>query len=184
MHSSLVVTPEGLPLGLAAVKFWTRKKFKGTRALNKKINATRMSIEEKESFRWLENMRHSISLLQKPEKYVHIGDRESDIYELFSLGEDLKTHFLIRTCVDRLSGDESNTIEAEMKAEKVKATHDIMVVDADGVSSSLSLGIKYKKIIVCPPVGKKNKYPKLSLTVIHANELSEPKERESSLHGS
>jgi hypothetical protein len=26
MHSSLVLTPEGLPLGLAAVKFWTRKK--------------------------------------------------------------------------------------------------------------------------------------------------------------
>jgi hypothetical protein len=29
MHSSLAVTPEGLPLGLAAIKFWTRKKFKG-----------------------------------------------------------------------------------------------------------------------------------------------------------
>src|SRR3954464_6990673 len=27
MHSSLVLTPGGLPLGLAAVKFWTRKKF-------------------------------------------------------------------------------------------------------------------------------------------------------------
>lgn len=29
MHSSLVVTPAGLPLGLAAVKFWTREKFNG-----------------------------------------------------------------------------------------------------------------------------------------------------------
>ena len=28
MHSSLVVTTDGLPLGMAAVKFWTRKKFK------------------------------------------------------------------------------------------------------------------------------------------------------------
>lgn len=27
MHSSLVVTTDGLPLGLAAVKFWTRKQF-------------------------------------------------------------------------------------------------------------------------------------------------------------
>lgn len=32
MHSSLAVTIEGIPLGLAAVKFWTRKKFKGTAA--------------------------------------------------------------------------------------------------------------------------------------------------------
>ena len=29
MHSSLAVTAEGLPLGLVAIKFWTRNKFKG-----------------------------------------------------------------------------------------------------------------------------------------------------------
>src|SRR5271170_701361 len=29
MHSSLAVTTAGKPLGLTAVKFWTRKKFKG-----------------------------------------------------------------------------------------------------------------------------------------------------------
>ncbi|SFQ33641.1 hypothetical protein SAMN05216330_12811 [Bradyrhizobium sp. Ghvi] len=45
MHSSLAVTVEGLPLGLAAVKFWTRKKFKGTAQL-KKINPTRVPIEK------------------------------------------------------------------------------------------------------------------------------------------
>src|SRR3974390_2769310 len=33
MHSSLAVTTRGLPLGLTAIKFWTRKKFKGTNAL-------------------------------------------------------------------------------------------------------------------------------------------------------
>ncbi|WP_249784605.1 transposase DNA-binding-containing protein [Bradyrhizobium sp. IC3195] len=33
MHSSHAVTIEGVPLGLAVVKFWTRKKFKGTAAL-------------------------------------------------------------------------------------------------------------------------------------------------------
>jgi hypothetical protein len=30
LHSSLAVTTDGLPLGLAATKFWTRKAFKGT----------------------------------------------------------------------------------------------------------------------------------------------------------
>ncbi|MFX5085463.1 hypothetical protein ABTC40_22735, partial [Acinetobacter baumannii] len=40
MHSSLAVTTSGLPLGLTAVKFWTRKKFKGTNALKRKINPT------------------------------------------------------------------------------------------------------------------------------------------------
>src|SRR5882724_2648927 len=41
MHSSLAVTTEGLPLGLSAVKFWTRSKFKGTNALKRTINRTR-----------------------------------------------------------------------------------------------------------------------------------------------
>jgi hypothetical protein len=41
MHSSLAVTSEGLPLGLAAIKFWSRKKFKGTKALKRKINPTK-----------------------------------------------------------------------------------------------------------------------------------------------
>ena len=45
------MTSEGLPLGLAAIKFWTRKKFKGTAALKKKINPTRVPIEKKESVR-------------------------------------------------------------------------------------------------------------------------------------
>jgi hypothetical protein len=57
MHSSLAVTTEGLPLGLAAVKFWTRKKFKGAAQLKKKINPTRVPIEKKESVRWLDNLR-------------------------------------------------------------------------------------------------------------------------------
>lgn len=49
MHSSLALTVEGVPLGLAAVKVWTRQKFKGTAALKKKINPMRVPIEKKES---------------------------------------------------------------------------------------------------------------------------------------
>jgi transposase-like protein len=63
MHSSLVVTTTGVPLGLAAVKFWTRKKFKGTNALKRRINPTRIPIEHKESIRWLENLAQSTEQL-------------------------------------------------------------------------------------------------------------------------
>jgi hypothetical protein len=66
MHSSLMVTSEGLPLGLGAIKFWPRKKFKGTAALKRKINPTRVPIEKKESIRWLENVQQSTQLLGEP----------------------------------------------------------------------------------------------------------------------
>jgi hypothetical protein len=32
------------PLGLAAIKFWTRQKFKGTNALKKRFNPTRVLL--------------------------------------------------------------------------------------------------------------------------------------------
>lgn len=105
MHSSLVITRDGLPLGLAAIKFWNRDKFHGANALKRRINPTRVPIEKKESVRWLENMRQSAELLNDPARCVHIGDRESDIYELFCLAQHLGTHFLVRTCVDHLAGD-------------------------------------------------------------------------------
>ena len=114
MHSSLAVTTEGVPLGLAAVKFWTRKKFKGTAALKKKINPTRVPIEKKESVRWLDNLRQATELLAEPARCVHIGDRESDIYELFCTAREIGTHFLVRTCVDRLAGDGDHMIADEM----------------------------------------------------------------------
>jgi hypothetical protein len=59
MHSSLAVTRDGLPLGLAAIKFWNRDKFQRANALKRSINPTRVPIEKKESIRWLENLRQS-----------------------------------------------------------------------------------------------------------------------------
>lgn len=94
MHSSLAVTTQGLPLGLAAVKFWTRKKFRGTKALKKKVNPTRVPIEKKESVRWLENFRQSIELLGQPARFIHVGDRESDIFELYCLTARSRLAFL------------------------------------------------------------------------------------------
>ena len=100
LHSSLAVTLEGLPLGLTAVKFWSRKAFKGRKAKRK---AHKAPIEEKESVRWLENLRSSTELLGQPQRCVHVGDQESDIFDLFGAAQQLGTHFLVRTRADRLA---------------------------------------------------------------------------------
>jgi hypothetical protein len=173
-----VVTTDGLPLGLAAIKFWTRSKFKGTNALKREINPTRVPIEEKESFRWLENLKQATALLGEPRRCVHIGDRESDIYELFATATQAGTSFLVRTCVDRLAGDGQHTISAEMKQVPVKCRHRIEVRDRNSVASETTLEIKYKRIRVLPPIGKKNRYSELSLTVIYAQEPGTPKGRD------
>src|SRR5215831_1510895 len=161
MHSSLVVTADGLPLGLSATKFWTRKKFKGTNALKNKINPTRVPIDKKESMRWLENLRQTTTLLNQPERCIHIGDREADIYELFCAAQDLKTHFLVRTCVDRLAGDGSHTVLDEMNAVELKALHRITIKDNKGRSTDAVLELRYRRIRILPPIGKQGQYPEL-----------------------
>ncbi len=178
MHSSLAVTTEGLPLGLAAIKFWTRSKFKGTNALKRKVNPTRVPIEAKESVRWLENLKQSTSLLDEPSRCIHIGDRESDIYELFCAAQEGGTQFLVRTCVDRLAGDGRHTIAAAMRRVKVKAIHEVEVRDAKGTVSQVTVKVNYHRLRVYPPIGKQRKYPPLMLTVIYAQEASTPRGRE------
>ncbi len=178
MHSSLVVTREGLPLGIAAVKFWTRDKFKGTKALEKKVNPTRVPIEHKESIRWLQNLRQATELLGRPERCVHVGDRESDIYELFCAAEAAGTHFLVLTCVDRLAGDGTHTIADEMHEVCCKGLHRVETRDRGGGLREAILELKYRRIHVLPPIGKQKHYPELSLTVIHAREKAPPSEHD------
>jgi hypothetical protein len=177
MHSSLAVTTDGLPLGLSAIKFWTRDKFKGTAALKKKVSPTRIPIEQKESYRWLENVRQSTARLGA-DRCVHIGDRESDIFELFCTAEELGTSFLFRTCVDRLAGDGKHTIATEMAETPVASVHSIDVIDKDRHPAVARLELRYRTIKVLPPIGKQKRWPSLTLTVIHAREAEEPSNRD------
>ena len=178
MHSSLVVTPDGLTLELAAIKFWSRDKFHGANALKRSMYPTRVPIEQKESYRWLENVRQSTALLAEPERIVHIGDRESDIYELFSIAHQAGTHFLLRTCVDRLAGEGDHAVADEMRKVRVKGLHRVVVRDKKGTVSQAVLELRYRRIRVLAPIAKQKMYPPLMLTVLHATERDPPKGRE------
>jgi len=107
-----------------------------------------------------------------------VGDRESDIYELFCIAQQAGTHFLLRTCVDRLAGDGDHTIADEMKEVRVQGLHRIQVRNKKGEFSEAILEIRYRRIRVLPPIGKQKQYPELELTVLHAQERGTPNDRE------
>lgn len=179
MHASLAITPEGLPLGLTAAKFWSRSKFKGTAELKRRINPTRIPIDQKESIRWLDNLRLSTELAGAPERCVHIGDRESDIYELYCLAEELGTKFLVRSCVDRLAQDGKTTIAQVMQSTPPSGTHAIHFRDAKGKEQRAVLCVRHATMTVRPPIGKQKKYRNQELQIIHAEELDPPEGRAS-----
>lgn len=105
------------------------------------------------------------------------ADRESDIYELYCLTQELGTHFIVRACVDQLAGDGEHTIATEMEETSVRGLHHIEFRNDRGEMTKAALEIKFKRINVLPPIGKQKRYPGLKLTVIHASERGAPKGR-------
>lgn len=177
MHSSLVVMKNDVPHGLPAVKFWNREKFRDMAQLKRKINSTQVPIEAKERVRWLDKLRQSIDLLGKPDQCVHVGDRESEIDELYCLAKKLGTHFVIRTVVDWFTGSDDHTVKSEMRDVPSVGTQSIDArIDEDTVEP-IALNIRYKRTQFCPPIGKQQRYPSLTLTVIHASEIAVPSDQ-------
>ena len=174
MHSSLAVTCDGLSLGLAAIKFWSRAKFKGTNALKRSINPTRVPIEHKESICWLDNLWASTAWANDSQEFVHIGDRESDIYELFCKAREAGDHFIFRTCADRLAGDGHCTVAQYMDRVRCQGLHRVQVRDARGNRRQAAVELKYCLVPILPPRAKQSRYPALTLTVLQARERRPP----------
>ena len=127
--------------------------------------------------RWLDNLRRSTELSGAPERCVHIGDRESDIFELYCLAEELGTHFLVRSCVNRLAETGDTTIAKVMDDVAPGGVHTIRLRDANGREQTAALQVKYTSMTVRPPIGKQKKYPAHRLQIIHAEEMDPPETR-------
>src|SRR3972149_2490391 len=80
MHSTLAVTPQGMPLGFLAQQFFERPI---GAASHTALEAQKLPIEEKESYRWIEAFQQTIALTPDGVQVVTVCDREADIYEMF-----------------------------------------------------------------------------------------------------
>ncbi len=65
-----------------------------------------------------------------------------------------------------------------MEATRVKGTHRLQLKARDGEASEAVLKIKYRRVQILPPIGKKDRYPQLALSVIYAKESGKPKGRD------
>jgi len=81
LHDTLAFTEEGTPLGILDAQCWARD----PQDRGKRYRRHDLPIEQKESMKWLRSFR-KVAEFQKlcPDTLlVSIGDRESDLYELF-----------------------------------------------------------------------------------------------------
>lgn len=102
LHSQYAVSQTRVPLGIWKTKLVTREEFKGPYKAS-------LPIEEKESYRWVEGVRHAHALARKlPGKEVFsVCDREGDIYEVLHECVNVRqeegggAHLLVRANLNR-----------------------------------------------------------------------------------
>jgi hypothetical protein len=93
VHSSLMVSTEGVPLGISDLQIWTREPTKKKKKDQKKI---KKSIGQKENKRRLRGLVDAELAVSSNTKVVTITDREGDIYEMLAMPRNSNFHLLIR----------------------------------------------------------------------------------------
>ncbi|HYX37262.1 MAG TPA: IS4 family transposase [Oligoflexus sp.] len=100
LHSSLILSSDGTPLGLSYQKCWSRDARNETKE-EKSQRQYRTRIEDKESFKWIEALQETIRMTPPDTEIITIGDRESDIFEFMLAAESYQTSFLVRNRQNR-----------------------------------------------------------------------------------
>lgn len=92
MHSTLAITPGGVVLGLADLKIWARGP-----ARRGESRARRRVREGRESLRWKEAI-EAVGAPPAGATWIHVGDREADVWETFVATLEVGSDCAIRAC--------------------------------------------------------------------------------------
>jgi len=102
MHTCLVVTTEGLPLGLVDQEILSRKPHRKKMRTGQNCRPLQSRpVEEKESYRWLEALAHTQEAMGDTE-VVTVCDREADFYDFFKLSDQIGCSVLVRAKANRV----------------------------------------------------------------------------------
>ena len=124
LHSSLVVDAhKSSALGYSYIKLWSRVPEAPDRHIRK---YKRLPIREKESYKWIEAVEQSKTLLAKADSVMLVADRESDIYDLLSITPTQNSHVLIRSNADRKIL-EAETLTAYLTSQQEVYYYDLAV---------------------------------------------------------
>lgn len=173
VHSLMVSTNQGVPLGILEQQIWTR-------AVEKKKNQkTQKSIFNKESKRWLTNLVSAELAIPPTTTVVTVTDREGDIYDLFALDREPNSELLIRAKHNRRVNHELKFIKQAMKRVPDAGQLKISVPRQDEQKSrTANLTIRYASFDFLPPINRAKSFQPQSVTLnaISATEENPPTE--------
>lgn len=99
LHPCLVVDAQScFPLGYSHIRIWHRPIEQGNKHQR---NYSQLSIEQKESYKWIDCSEKTKEVLSQAEGVILVQDREGDIFEQLYQIPDHKTFLLIRSFTNR-----------------------------------------------------------------------------------
>jgi hypothetical protein len=110
-HSSLAVTPGGVPLGILAQEVWVR----AAEESGKSQQRHQRSFVDKESYKWVRGLKVG----DVPLAMVTVCDREADIYEFMDAVLDEDMAFVVRARHDRSLADSPRKLYATVRSQPV-----------------------------------------------------------------
>lgn len=185
LHSTFVVSTDGLPLGVLNAQFSAPQ----PRSETDTRQAASIAIEEKKTFSWIEGLRGCVEMAkQLPNTHqICVMDREADFFELFD--EQRKTgkvDLLVRSKHDRVIDDEGGHLfercrdspvcgemVIQVPRQSARAKKSKQQAKPGHVQRSATVALRYQEIELRPGVYQKDKAP-IKLTVVHVQETSSP----------
>lgn len=169
-HSTFVVTPEGLPLGLLAQENWVRNE--ETRGQSEPRRER--PIEEKESYKWLKALTESSLDLPPETQLLMVSDRESDVLEYFLHPRPQQVDLLIRATQNRVIEGSEWLLWQTVRQAPVGGCVTIEVEAKDKHPARMAdCHVRYQRVTVRPPKNRPAHLPKLKTVTLWAILLEE-----------
>lgn len=170
-HLGLVIDIEAYQaIGYSSINLWHRDLDKETK---EDRNYKKLPIEEKESYKWIKCCTDSKEVLEDATSVTVVGDRESDIYELFIDAKSQNVEVLARNKTDRKTS-EGKKIYQTLSETEVCGSYEIEIL-ADNRKQvqkrKAVLEVKFSEVLIKKPENKKDERPnEIKIWVVEAKE--------------
>lgn len=170
-HTTLALTPDGVPLGLLQQQVWARDP-----ATPRHGDHKQRPLAEKESHKWLTSL-DAVSMARAacPDtRFVSVGDREADVYDLFLRERPLGVELLVRAAQDRKADHPEGYLWAAMATAAVGATVTVtMGARAGQPARAATLTVRHRHLTLRPPTSRaKEKLANVTVWAVWAIETA------------
>lgn len=174
VHDTMAFNLEGTPLGLMDAQCWARN----PEDFGKKHKRYDLPIEEKESNKWLRSFRSAAEMRKRCPNtmIVSVGDRESDIYELFelALNDTDGPKLLVRARHDRLLADDQGCLWEKVAQGPLAGIQEIRVPRRGNRAARVArMEVRFAEVTLKAP-HRKEESKELRVWAVLAQELDTP----------